>query len=92
MIYDVVNASVRSLLNPELTASWEKGLTYVAEGSITPKEYMDKLEHFVRSRTTGVLGLNNQYALRGHFQNASSFYQSSRQEKASKNKTGSKKL
>lgn len=92
MIYDVVNASIRSLLNPELTASWEKGLTYVAEGSITPKEYMDKLEHFVRSRTTGVLGLNNQYALRGHFQNASSFYQSSRQEKASKNKTGSKKL
>ena len=33
---------------PELTASWEKGLTYVAEGSITEQEYMDKLEHFVR--------------------------------------------
>ena len=48
MIFDVVNCSIRQLLNPELTASWEKGLTYVAEGSITPQEYMDKLEHFVR--------------------------------------------
>ena len=35
MIFDVVNNSIRSLLNPELTASWEKGLTYVAEGTIT---------------------------------------------------------
>lgn len=45
MIFDVVNCSIRQLLNPELTASWEKGLTYVAEGSITEQEYMDKLEH-----------------------------------------------
>ena len=51
MIFDVVNCSIRQLLNPELTASWEKGLTYVAEGSITSQEYMDKLEHFVRVRT-----------------------------------------
>ena len=49
MIYDVVNCSIRQLLNPELTASWEKGLT-IAEGSITEQEYMDKLEHFVRIR------------------------------------------
>ena len=48
MIFDVVNCSIRQLLNPELTASWEKGLNYVAEGSITEQEYMDKLEHFVR--------------------------------------------
>ena len=47
MIFDVVNASIRSLLSPELTASWEKGLTYVAEGSITPQEYMEKLERFI---------------------------------------------
>jgi DNA topoisomerase-3 len=76
MIYDVVNASIRSLLNPELTASWEKGLTYVAEGSITSQEYMMKLEHFIKSRTTGVLGLNNQYMLRGFFQQAAAFYKS----------------
>lgn len=75
IIYDVVNASIKSLLNPELTASWEKGLTYVAQGSITPEEYMEKLEHFIRSRTNGVLRLNNQYQLRGSFQAAAAFYQ-----------------
>ncbi len=40
MVFDVVANSIKSLLNPELTASWEKGLTYVAEGEITPEEYM----------------------------------------------------
>ena len=64
MIYDVVDHSIRSLLNPELTASWEKGLNYVAEGSITSDEYMRKLDHFITSRTVGVKGLNNQYQLR----------------------------
>ena len=88
MIYDVVNASIRSLLNPELTASWEKGLTYVAQGSITPREYMEKLEHFIQSRTNGVLGLNNQYALKGYFQYASSYYKAP---KASGKKTSAKK-
>lgn len=53
MIYEVVNASIRALLNPELTASWEKGLNYVAEGSITSREYMDKLEHFIRVKVGG---------------------------------------
>ena len=59
MIFDVVDHSIRSLLNPELTASWEKGLTYVAEGQITSDEYMVKLENFIAGRTSGVLGLNN---------------------------------
>ena len=74
MIYDVVNASIKSLLNPELTASWEKGLTYVAEGSITPEEYMEKLSNFIMSRTNGVLGLNNQYSLKGYFDKAATYY------------------
>lgn len=81
MIYDVVNASIRSLLNPELTASWEKGLTYVAEGSITSEEYMVKLKRFVESRTSGVLNLNNQYMLRGQFDKAAQFYQKSSKSK-----------
>lgn len=84
MIYDVVNASIRSLLNPELTASWEKGLTYVAEGSITPQEYMMKLEHFIQSRTSGVLGLNNQYMLRGFFQQAAAFYKTPKKKEKGK--------
>ena len=74
MIYDVVNCSIRQLLNPELTASWEKGLTYVAEGSITEQEYMDKLERFVRLRTKQVEDSNFQYALRRFFDAAAQYY------------------
>ncbi len=75
LIYEVVNASIRQLLNPELTASWEKGLTYVAEGTITPEEYMQKLESFVAGRTYGVLKLNNQYQLREYFEDLGRNYQ-----------------
>lgn len=74
MIFDVVNASISQLLNPDLTASWEKGLTYVSEGSITPDEYMEKLEKFVAGRTYGVLRLNNQYQLRSYFDAAAANY------------------
>lgn len=74
MIYDVVECSIKQLLNPELTASWEKGLTYVAEGSITPEEYMNKLETFVSNRVNGVKKLNNQYELNKYFERASAYY------------------
>ena len=74
MIYDVVEHSIGSLLNPELTASWEKGLTYVADGDITPEEYMQKLDHFIVSRTMGVKGLNNQGQLRACYDRAAKFY------------------
>ena len=84
MIYDVVFYSIRSLLNPELTASWEKGLNYVAEGSITSEEYMMKLEHFIRSRTEGVLSLNNQYALRPLFDETAKYYKKTTTGKAPK--------
>lgn len=74
MIFDVVNCSIRQLLNPELTASWEKGLNYVAEGTITEKEYMDKLERFVTVRTQQVKDSNNQYVLRQLFDDAAQYY------------------
>ncbi len=74
MVFDVVDHSIRSLLNPELTASWEKGLTYVAEGQITSDEYMEKLEHFIASRTSGVMGINNQHELRQCYSQAAQFY------------------
>lgn len=73
MIYEVVNASMRSLLNPELTASWEKGLTGVAEGKVTSEEYMAKLESFVAQKTNGVKQqdysgiLNNNFAVVAQF-------------------------
>lgn len=74
MIFDVVDCSIKSLLNPELTASWEKGLTYVAEGSITSEEYMQKLESFVANRVNGVKKLNNQSQLMGFFNQTKAYY------------------
>jgi DNA topoisomerase-3 len=59
MIYDVVNGSIRSLLNPALTASWEKGLMMVANGEINTDEYMEKLEAYIRKNTQKVLSLND---------------------------------
>lgn len=78
MIFDVVEHSIRSLLNPELTASWEKGLTLVAEGKITPEEYMAKLNNFIVSWTQGVKGLNNQSTLRACYERAAGFYSGKR--------------
>lgn len=74
MIYDVVACSIKQLLNPELTASWEKGLTYVAEGSITSDEYMNKLNSFVSTRVNNVKSLNNQFELKKYFEMASAYY------------------
>ena len=75
MIYDVVSDSIRPLLNPALTASWEKGLTGVAEGTITSGEYMDKLDDFVRRRTNIVKQLHNQSILYQQFDAIAGFYQ-----------------
>ncbi len=67
MIFDVVDSSMKPMLNPALTASWEKGLTQVAEGQITGEEYMQKLDDFVSRRTNIVKQLNNQGALQMQF-------------------------
>ena len=83
MIYDVVASSIRSLLNPELTASWEKGLTYVADGEITSEEYMIKLRNFIISRTNGVLGVQNQYHLKAYYDKAASYYKNNQNKNSS---------
>ena len=74
MVYDVVNSSIRSLLNPELTASWELGLALVAEGKITEEEYMKKLDDFIIRRVEGVKNINNSYGLRQCFDAAAAYY------------------
>lgn len=74
MIYEVVDQSIRPLLDPKLTASWEKGLTLVADGSITEEEYMKKLDDFVTRRTNIVKQLNNQSLLNRQFREASCNY------------------
>ncbi|MGN0335338.1 MAG: DNA topoisomerase [Lachnospiraceae bacterium] len=74
MIFDVVSASISPLLRADLTASWEKGLTGVAEGTITNEEYMEKLEGFIKRCTVRVMQNQNQNSLRPFFDAAARFY------------------
>lgn len=74
IIYEVVLSSIKPLLNAELTASWEKGLTMVADGSIGEQEYMDKLEAFVRKLTDNVKMMNNQAVLFDNFRTIEEYY------------------
>ncbi len=87
MIYDVVSDSIRPLLNPALTASWEKGLTGVAEGTITSEEYMNKLRDFVTRRTNIVKQLHNQSVLFRQFDEASQFYKKQEDRKDESNRS-----
>ena len=50
IIYDVIKSSMPDMLNPKLTASWEKGLEMVAKNEIQPDEFMEKLEKYIRSK------------------------------------------
>lgn len=81
MIYDVVGDSIKALLDPALTASWEKGLTLVAEGKISSEEYMNKLSGFVGRRTEYVKRLNNQKILYGQFDAAAANYRTGKTKK-----------
>ncbi|MBO6165779.1 MAG: type IA DNA topoisomerase [Eubacterium sp.] len=74
IIYDVVLRSISGLLRADLTASWEKGLTGVAEGNISEKEYMDKMTDYVTRNTNFVKGLNNQYQMNAVFDQTKPFY------------------
>ena len=86
MIFDVVLVSMKALLNPELTASWEKGLSYVAEGTITEEEYMEKLNGFVTRRTEAVKQVNHQFMLKGMFDQSAVYYKSEKNVKKSEMK------
>ena len=74
IVYDVVDNSIKRLLDPRLTASGEKGLTGVAEGNISTDEYLLKLEAFISKNTTMVKSLNNEYSLRQYFNRTIEYY------------------
>lgn len=74
MIFGVVHGSIKSLLNPELTASWELGLTQVAEGQITADEYMEKLNAFIKGRFDNVINLNNAGQMTSYYNYVAQFY------------------
>lgn len=67
LVFDVIAASMPQMLNAELTASWEKGLSYVAKGTITADEYMKKLDAFVRLRVERVKAMRNRSIPGGQF-------------------------
>ena len=74
MIYDTVYCSIRSLLDPKLTASWELGLTRVAEGTVSEAEYMEKLNGFVARNTNNVKNSNFSAVLSAMYQKDSQYY------------------
>ena len=74
MVYDVVDVSIKALLDPKLTASWEKGLTMVASGELAADEYMTKLNDYVARRTNYVRDLSNQGMVRKMFGKSAEYY------------------
>ena len=78
MVYDVVFASIHALLNPELTASWELGLTMVADGKITEDEYMMKLNKFITFHVQNVKSKNYQNLFKPYFDRAAANYKTSK--------------
>ena len=82
IIYDVVYYSINSLLRAEMTASWEKGLTGVADGSITKEDYTNKMTTFVINNTNLVKGLNNQNNITYIFDKTKPYYQKGAGKKA----------
>ena len=81
MVYETVLCSMKPMLNPALTASWEKGLTGVADGSISEEEYQNKLNDFVTKRTNMVKQNDYRNALKSRFDYVAPFYKTTKKEK-----------
>ena len=74
IIYDVVLYSINGLLRADLTASWEKGLTGVAEGTISEAEYTEKLSDYVTKYTNAVRAVKNQNQMHVIFDKTKPYY------------------
>lgn len=85
IIYDVVYYSINNLLRAEMTASWEKGLTGVADGTITKEEFTEKMNSYVSKNTELVKGLNNQYRITTVFDLTKPYYTDKKSKGAGKN-------
>ncbi len=88
MIYDTVFVSMKPMLNPSLTASWEKGLTQVEQGEISEDEYMKKLSDFIARRTNYVKENDMRSHMQRFFMQSSQYYKKT---PAKTRKTRSKK-
>ncbi len=74
MVFDTVYCSIKPLLNAELTASWEMGLTKTAEGTLSAEEYMAKLDDFIRRRVQNVKDADYKPWLRQAFAQTAACY------------------
>lgn len=74
MIYEVVNCTVSSVLNPKLTASWEKGLTFVAEGTVKKSVFLSKIEEYIRKLTISIKENNYEDKILLRFEEVKSHY------------------
>ncbi len=88
MVYETVLCSMKPMLNPSLTASWEKGLTGVADGSISEDEYLGKLNDFVTKRTNMVKENDYRSALKSRFDYVAPYYKAQTKTSAKTKKTG----
>lgn len=88
IINDVVTYSINGLLRADLTASWEKGLTGVAEGNISSDEYSSKMGDYVIKYTNFVKGIRNQNQMTQVFDKVKPFYE---KELKKENKESNKK-
>ena len=86
IIYDVCLNSIQSLLWAEMTASWEKGLAGVAEGTISKDEYTAKMNKFVCDNTNAVKQIRNQNQITRLFDRTKPFYEKAGAKKAAKNR------
>ena len=55
MVFEVVSMTVPALLNPKMTASWEKGLDGITRGTVIMEDYRSKLEDFIRKETVSMI-------------------------------------
>ena len=85
LVFGIVRYSMPQMLSPKLTASWEKGLTGVAEGSITEEEYMVKLDRFIEQLVSSAKSSDHRGRLDSFYRVAAPFY------KTKKSKTKTKK-
>ena len=85
LVFGIVRYSMPQMLSPKLTASWEKGLTGVAEGSITEEEYMVKLDRFIEQLVSSAKSSDHRGRLDSFYRVAATFY------KTKKSKTKTKK-
>ena len=81
LVCGIVRYSMPAMMSPKLTASWEKGLTGVAEGEISESDYMVKLYDFVSKMVNQVKAEDNRGQLDSYYRLANAYYNNKKKKK-----------